>query len=231
MAKRSIVFDVDGVLWDFESVFVYAAQQYLHRKIVKQNDNYNLELRYNLTKDEVLVLFGLLAEHNLWEHSSLAKNVPEVLDELRVLGYDLWALSSIDPTFQSSRAKVLQQWIPAHQVICSGFAHHGDYKKDHLRKIKPFAFVDDYIPNVNASIGLARHSFLLDLGYTHIHEDLDESAITILSLSEFKEMLPHPKRPDTINEQARLCESTLAEPEGWLTSTDLMGHLRLPEEV
>ncbi len=215
MQNKKLVFDVDGVLWDFESVFVYAAMRYLNKKLVKQNDNYNLEMRYNLSKKEVQVLFELLAEHNLWEHASLAENVPDVLDDLRVLGYDLWALSSIDPAFQSSRAKVLQQWIPEHQVICSGFAHHGDYKKDHLRKINPLAFVDDYIPNVNASIGLAQHSFLLDLGYTHIHEDLHADAITISSLSEFKEMIIHPKKMASANEQ-----------EGWITSDDLMTHLR-----
>ncbi len=189
MANHKIVFDVDGVLWDFESVFIHAAERYLGLVLIKQNDNYDLAIRYNIPKDTVRVLFNLLSQHRLWEHTSLTPNVPYVLDSLRSLGYDLWALSSIDPALHDSRSKVLQEWIPPHQVICSGFANHGDYKKQHLRAISPLAFVDDYIPNVNASMGLAQHSFLLDLGYTHIDEDLDARAITIGSLVEFKDIL------------------------------------------
>lgn len=174
--QAPIVLDCDGVILGFDHHFPVVAQHALGRNepLVRVNNEYNLALRYGLSKQELARVFDVFMEHDLgWRGLPLLEGADAVIADLRARGHAIHMVTGIDETHKELRLQnLLTYGIEVDAIHCVGVGHSS--KEQVIRQIQPIAFVDDRLRLLRES-SFVPHKVFIDHGDTQDgHEPGDD---------------------------------------------------------
>jgi len=122
MANPIVVFDLDGVLLDFESAWHRCAEWTLNREVKRLCNDYPLADRFGLSSKEVRRVWETFHQENWWDRVPLYDEAWEVVEELERMGASLWAVTNVDACHHQSRAISLQGLIPSGRLVTKSAA-------------------------------------------------------------------------------------------------------------
>ncbi|MGE0047717.1 MAG: HAD family hydrolase [Acidithiobacillus sp.] len=183
----AVVFDLDGVLLNFERAWRECAEQVLRKQVRRISDKYPLLDRYGLSRHDCNRVWAEFHE-DWWDRVPLYEHVPQILAELEDMGAEVWAVTNVDVRHRDARTISLGGLIPFARIFCLGENAPPQERRDMLRCIRAKAFVDDRIENLHAvtnEIPLAVH---LNRGYLGMESPGD--GITVIDdLRDFPEIV------------------------------------------
>lgn len=182
------VFDLDGVLLDFESAWVQCASWELGRPIQKVSDAYDLQERYALSSREHRRAWSAFHRDAWWERVPTHDSAWDAVRVLEDRGASIWAVTNVEARWSEARAISLGGLIPLGRIICLGEdASPGD-RSEMLTELGAQAFVDDQASNVNAAVGAVAVPVLLHRNYREM-EPPAHGVTVIDHLGDFPETL------------------------------------------
>jgi FMN phosphatase YigB (HAD superfamily) len=151
MANPIVVFDLDGVLLDFESAWHRCAEWTLNREVKRLCNDYPLADRFGLSSQEVRRVWETFHQENWWDRVPLYDEAWEVVEELERMGASLWAVTNVDACHHQSRAISLQGLIPSGRIVTLGEHASPEDRVGILRDLGASAFADDRMDHVKAA--------------------------------------------------------------------------------
>ena len=140
--KPVFALDADGVLLDCDNSFRMVGSCLLGRELVKENNQYDLRLRYNVSEEEVNNIFHAMLEHEHgWRGMALIPGAKEAFMILQE-DYDVHIVTAISEDIKKLREESFHRhgMFPT-AIHCAG--HHASPKTDILRKLNPVGLIDD----------------------------------------------------------------------------------------
>ncbi|WP_437559559.1 HAD family hydrolase [Acidithiobacillus sulfuriphilus] len=183
-----VVFDLDGVLLDFESAWARCASRELGRPVRKVSDAYDLQDRYALSSREYHRARQALHRGSWWERIPAHESARDVVCAVEASGASVWAVTNIDARWIRARAISLGGLIPFGRIICLGEDASPHDRAEILDDLHAQAFVDDQSPNANAAVGIVAAPVLLHRGYQGL-EPPAHGVTVIDDLRDFPETL------------------------------------------
>jgi phosphoglycolate phosphatase-like HAD superfamily hydrolase len=183
-----VVFDLDGVLLDFESAWAQCASWELGRPIRKVSDAYDLQERYALSHREHRRVWSAFHRDAWWERVPTHDSAWDAVCALEGRGASIWAVTNVNAQWVHARAVSLGGLIPSGRIVCLGEdASPGD-RAEILTGLSAQAFVDDQASNVNAAVGAVAVPVLLHRNYREM-EPPAHGVTVIDHLGDFPETL------------------------------------------
>lgn len=138
-----LAFDCDGVLLNFDHGFGQVASDALGRPVIKQNNAYELHLRYQLTETEMARVWSALDDHPQgWAGMNPLQGAREAVAYFKAKGFEIHVVTGIEPRLSETRvANLLAHSMPIDGIVCVGNGKAS--KAEHLRSLGPVMFVDD----------------------------------------------------------------------------------------
>lgn len=151
MSRPLIALDADGVLLDFHLGYASAWYRAFGLYPVERDpqaywpiDRWHVE---RLDRDR-RVLFRKHFDDVFWGTLPAIDGAIAACHRLRDAGFDLVCVSALDPQFERPRLRNLRELgFPIERVVATGDAEgERSPKADALDRLRPVAFVDDYLP-------------------------------------------------------------------------------------
>lgn len=151
MPRPLIALDADGVLLDFHLGYAGAWHRAFGLYPVERDpqaywpiDRWYVE---RLERDR-RVHFRKYFDDVFWSTLPAIDGAIAACHRLRDAGFDLVCVSALDPQFEAARLRNLRDLgFPIERVVATGDAEGGrSPKADALDRLRPVAFVDDYLP-------------------------------------------------------------------------------------
>ncbi len=163
MSKSIIALDADGVLLDYNLAYASAWERAFGvYPDEKDPDAYWAVDRWDVEKLDGEQLHRLRAsfDESFWESIPALQGAQKACHDLHAAGFELVCVTALPAHFAQARQNNLQRLgFPIEMVIATDNAHNGQSPKaDALHRLRPTAFVDDYLPylvGVHSSIHLA----------------------------------------------------------------------------
>lgn len=147
-----IAFDADGVIFDFLSSFVKAAEEAAGRKLHSLSSSYSLADRYALTPKELDKAWELFNTGPYWSNLSPIDGAMEAIDRLQREGFrNIHVVTAIPEKFRANRQANFRKL---------GFAPVAIHCVEHTTRwakvppiiaLKPFMFVDDRVEHLHSN--------------------------------------------------------------------------------
>jgi hypothetical protein len=188
MANPIVVFDLDGVLLDFESAWRQCAEWTLRREIALLCDDYPLTDRFGLSNREVCRVWDAFHRENWWDRVPLYDEAWETVEEFERMGASLWAVTNVDACHHRSRAISLQGLIPSSRIVTLGEHASPEDRVGIIRDLGATAFADDRTDHVNAAQPYVPCAVLVNRGYRGLDEP-DHGVTVIDDLRDFPEII------------------------------------------
>ncbi len=193
---RNMVFDLDGVLLDFERAWALCASWTLARELRPLCDAYHLVDRYQLSKRECDRVWDVF-HADWWDRVPVYEGAWEVITSLESAGATVWAVTNVDAMHHESRALSLQGLIPQARILCLGARGTPSERVEVLRSLRARAFLDDQTPNTNAAaedgsvpVGSCASRRLYGLGSGSRAPDLPKGIRLLLSRRRDEKAIP-----------------------------------------
>lgn len=165
-AKNPVVaLDLDGVLLDFEAAWIDCARRVLRRNVYQVSEQYPLDLRYSLSKEETEQVFRAFEADACWERVPLYPQAWDLIESLDALRVSVFAVTNVSPRWTYARALSLQGAIPEGRILCLGSEATPAQRASVLRNLGATAFLDDLPENVNAALITVPAAVHLQRGY------------------------------------------------------------------
>lgn len=149
-----IVLDADGVMLDYNAAYISAWKQAFGEepKLVNPNAYWAVH-RYGVPKlqKSELEYFYTFFDEEFWENVPALPGAVSACNALVSYGYEVICVSALDKKFESARLRCLQkQMFKIDKVHATGkpdfnCTYNTSPKAEIVNKIKPVAFVDDYL--------------------------------------------------------------------------------------
>ena len=147
--RKKIALDVDGVLLDFMTMFDYAAEQFLQRKIIPakdqhERDEYHLSKRVGCTKEEAHQILQYMLDTGLYGKIPALPGVYQAIQEIKKQNFKIYIVTALPEEARAMRLKNLKEVLDLvpDEIHLVGM---GKSKKAALEKIMPDIFIDDRI--------------------------------------------------------------------------------------
>lgn len=149
--KKTIALDADGVLLDYHAAYRLAWERaFSILPELKDELAYWPLDRWNVERvtGAKLEQFRTCFDEHFWSTIPATLNSVEACLKLHDAGYELVCVSAVQTQFQQARLSNLQSCgFPIEHVIATpNVAGSVSPKAEALLKLKPIAFVDDYLP-------------------------------------------------------------------------------------
>jgi phosphoglycolate phosphatase-like HAD superfamily hydrolase len=152
MPQRPLIaLDADGVLLDFHLGYASAWERAFGQRPAERDPQAYWPIdRWHVTRlDEPgRVRFRAAFDEHFWSTVPAIDGAVAACHSLRDAGYDLVCVSALEREYEAARLRNLRQLgFPIERVIATGNAS-GDRspKADIIERLRPVAFVDDYLP-------------------------------------------------------------------------------------
>ena len=151
MIRPLIALDADGVLLDFHLGYASAWQRAFGHAPAERDplaywpmDRWHVE---RLDPDR-RAMFRSAFDELFWSTMPAITGALEACHRLQQAGFDLVCVSALDAEFETARLRNLRNLgFPIERVIATGNAEGArSPKADAIERLRPVAFVDDYIP-------------------------------------------------------------------------------------
>jgi len=179
-----VVFDLDGVLLDFESAWAQCASWELRRPIQKISDAYDLQERFALSAREYHRVWCAFHRDTWWERVPSHDSAWDAVCNVEAAGASIWAVTNVDAQWVHARAISLGGLIPSGRIICLGEHASAHDRAEILEALHAQAFIDDQAANVNAVAGIIAAPVFLHRGY-HGQEEPVHGVTVIDDLLDF----------------------------------------------
>lgn len=164
--KPLIALDADGVLLDYNLAYAKAWARFAGAHPAERDpDAYWHIDRWDVERlaGERLAQFRVLFDEDFWTSVPPIAGAIEASLQLHEHGFELVCVSAIDEHFVGARLKNLRDHgFPIERVFGTG-NHSGQQspKAQVINKIKPIAFVDDYLPYMRGIQGETHTALIL----------------------------------------------------------------------
>jgi FMN phosphatase YigB (HAD superfamily) len=165
MMNPIVVFDLDGVLLDFESAWAQCAAWDLAGPIRKVSDAYDLQERYALSSREYRRVWQAFHRSSWWERVQTCTSAWDTICNVEAAGASIWAVTNVNAQWVHARAISLGGLIPSGRIICLGEHASAHHRAEILETLHAQAFIDDRVANANAAVGIIAAPVLLHHGY------------------------------------------------------------------
>lgn len=179
-----VVFDLDGVLLDFEFAWAQCASWELGRPIQKVSEAYDLQERYALSSREYHRVWYAFHRDAWWERVPSYDSAWDTVCNVEAAGASIWAVTNVNAQWVHARAISLGGLIPSGRIICLGEDASAHDRAEILEALHAQAFIDDQAANVNAAAGIIAAPIFLHRGY-HGQEEPTHSVTVIDDLLDF----------------------------------------------
>lgn len=173
-----VVFDLDGVLLDFESAWKECAEIALRKPIIQVSRAFPLEDRFGLTPGECSRVWNAFDQDTWWDRISPYEDAWDVIGALEAMGASIWAVTNVDAQWSHARAISLEGMIPSGRIITLGAHATPEHRARVLHGLSASAFVDDLPDNANAAASYIPVSVHLNRGYADVAEP--EHGVTVI---------------------------------------------------
>ncbi|MGC9216776.1 hypothetical protein, partial [Acidithiobacillus sp.] len=188
MTSPIVVFDLDGVLLDFESAWAQCAAWELGRPVRKVSEAYDLQERFALSAREWHRVWTAFHRDAWWERVPTHDSAWDTVCALEDRGASIWAVTNVEARWSEARAISLGGLIPSGRIVCMGEDASPHDRAEMLNDLGAQAFVDDQSPNVNAAVGAVAVPVLLHRNYREM--DPPAHGVTVIDdLGDFPETL------------------------------------------
>ncbi len=173
-----VVFDLDGVLLDFESAWKACAEFVLRKPIIQVSRAFPLEDRFGLTPAECSRVWEAFDRGDWWERVSPYEDAWEVVGALDAMRASIWAITNVDAQWGHARTVSLEGMIPSGRIITLGSHATPAQRARVLCDLGATVFVDDLPDNANAALPHVALSVHLNRGYADMADP--EYGVTVI---------------------------------------------------
>jgi len=145
-----IALDIDGVLLDFDKHWREFASVFLQRDLVRLNNEYWLESRYGITKEDSDAVWAAFFEQEKWATIEPYQCALDMIAILHGQGHEIVCVTAAPEAVEVQRRMSLQHLgLEAHEIEFTGYHHEGNTKHEALTRHAPDIFVDDQLFNLS----------------------------------------------------------------------------------
>lgn len=146
--SRVAALDVDGVLVSFLHGFERAFAAVLGRPAIRVTMHWDLDVAYQITKAELNAIWDHIRVHHIYRELPPIAGAFEAVRELESAGYDVHAVTSLDPVFEADRLiNLADLGFNPKSLHSVGF----NPKTDALLQLMPVFFADDQLKHLHAA--------------------------------------------------------------------------------
>jgi phosphoglycolate phosphatase-like HAD superfamily hydrolase len=151
MVRPLIALDADGVLLDFQLGYAAAWQRAFGYAPLERDPHAYWPIdRWQVERldSERRAVFRSAFDEYFWTTMPAIAGALDACHRLQRAGFDLVCVSALDAEFEAARLRNLRNLgFPIERVIATGNAEGArSPKADAIERLRPVAFVDDYIP-------------------------------------------------------------------------------------
>lgn len=146
--SRVAVVDVDGVLVSFLHGFERAFAAVIGRPAIRVTMHWDLDVAYQITKEQLNAIWEYIGAHHIYRELPPLDGAFEALRELEAAGYEVHAVTALNPLFEADRlANLADLGFNPKSLHSVGFAP----KTEALAQLRPVFFADDQLKHLHAA--------------------------------------------------------------------------------
>lgn len=143
-----VAVDVDGVLVSFLHGFERAFEAVLGRPAIRVTMHWDLDAAYQITKEDVAAIWAYIRKAHLYRELPPLEGAFEAVRQLEDAGYEVHAVTAIDPVFEADRLENLASLgFNPKSLHSVGFGS----KTPALQLLRPAFFADDQVKHLHAA--------------------------------------------------------------------------------